>query len=96
MYLDEPVGKTCYAIVAMSKAQATYSDQQNCINCCECRSVCPVGLDPQNIYKRIRAQEIDNAEHTGCYGCGCCKIVCPSSLPLLKTFQERVQEVSIA
>jgi electron transport complex protein RnfC len=86
MYLDEPIGKTCYAIVAMSKSQAASVQYQNCINCYECRVVCPVGLDPQDIHKRIKALEIDNAEATGCNGCGCCKIVCPSSLPLLKTF----------
>jgi electron transport complex protein RnfC len=96
MYLDEPVGKTCYAIVAMTKSQAASVEQQNCINCYECRVVCPVGLDPQNIHKRIKALEIDNAEATGCYGCGCCKIVCPSSLPLLKTFSQREHEVTSA
>jgi electron transport complex protein RnfC len=96
MYLDEPVSKTSYAIVAMSKAQASSVEQQNCINCYECRVVCPVGLDPQDIHKRIRALEIDNAEATGCHGCGCCKIVCPSSLPLLKTFSQREHEVTSA
>jgi electron transport complex protein RnfC len=96
MYTDEPVGKTCYAIVAMTKSQAASVEQQNCINCYECRVVCPVGLDPQNIHKRIKALEIDNAEATGCYGCGCCKIVCPSSLPLLKTFSQREHEVTSA
>jgi electron transport complex protein RnfC len=96
MYLDEPVGKTCYAVVAMSKSQAACQEQQNCINCYECRVVCPVGLDPQNIHKRIRTLEIDNAEATGCYGCGCCKIVCPSSLPMLKTSSQREQEATIA
>jgi electron transport complex protein RnfC len=85
MYLDEPVGKTCYAIVAMAKPQVSIHKQQNCINCGECRAVCPVGLDPQNIFKRIRMQEIENAGTTGCHGCGCCKIVCPSALPLLET-----------
>jgi len=92
MYLDEPVGKTCYAIVAMAKSQAAVHGQQNCINCGECRSVCPVGLDPQSIYKRIRTQEITYAGSTGCHGCGCCKIVCPSALPLLETFLEREEE----
>jgi electron transport complex protein RnfC len=91
-YLDEPVGKSCYAIVAMTKSQAAVLPQQNCINCGECRAVCPVGLDPQNIYKRIRSQEIENAGTTGCHGCGCCKIVCPSALPLLETILENNQE----
>ena len=88
MYLDEPVGKTCYAIVAMSKAPASKNFKQNCINCGECRTVCPVGLDPQNIYKRVKAYEIDNVLTTGCHGCGCCRIVCPSALPLMENIRE--------
>ena len=94
IYLDEPVVKTCYAIAAMSKQQVAVHDQQNCINCGECRTVCPVGLDPQNIYKRIIAQEIDRVTVTGCYGCGCCKIVCPSALPLVETILESDLEVT--
>jgi len=96
MYLDEPVGKTCYAIVAMSKSQAAVHRQQNCINCGECRAVCPVGLDPQNIYKRIRTLEIEHAGGTGCHGCGCCKVVCPSALPLFETILEQEQEAADA
>ena len=87
-YLDEPVGKTCYAIVAMSKSQAVIHSMQNCINCGECRTVCPVGLDPQHIYKRIKSGENVNSHIINCQGCGCCKIVCPSGLPLLETILE--------
>ncbi|MDR0322605.1 MAG: SLBB domain-containing protein [Treponema sp.] len=92
LYLDEPVGKSCYAIVAMTKSQVAVHGQQNCINCGECRAVCPVGLDPQIIYKRLRSAEIENAEITGCQGCGCCKIVCPSALPLFETILEKDRE----
>jgi len=91
MYLDEPVVKTCYAVAAMSKHKTAFHKPQNCINCGECRAVCPVGLDPQNIYKRIKAEQIINDLSTGCQGCGCCKIVCPSALPLLETIFERKQ-----
>jgi len=93
-YLDEPVGKTCYAIAAMSKSQAAFHKQQNCINCGECRAVCPVGLDPQNIYKQIVSMETDDHGATGCHGCGCCKIVCPSGLPLFETILERNMEAA--
>jgi len=91
-YLDEPVGKSCYAIVAMAKSQASIHAQQNCINCGECRAVCPIGLDPQNIYKRIKAREDINTGAIGCHGCGCCKIVCPSALPLVETILKSDQE----
>jgi len=96
MYLDEPVVKTCYAIAAMSKTQAATHRQQNCINCGECRDVCPVGLDPQNIYKRIKALGLENVGVTGCHGCGCCKIVCPSALPLSEFILENNREEMIA
>jgi len=94
MYLDEPVGKTCYAIAAMSKTQAALHKQQNCINCGECRAVCPVGLDPQNIYKQIVSCEPESAVAAGCHGCGCCKIVCPSALPLFETILAREKEAA--
>ncbi|MCL2196000.1 MAG: SLBB domain-containing protein [Treponema sp.] len=92
VFLDEPVGKTCYAIVAMTKSQAAIHSPQNCINCGECRAVCPIGLDPQNIYKKIRTLGTESAGTTGCHGCGCCKIVCPSGLPLSEIILERNQE----
>ena len=98
-YLDEPVRKTCYAIIAMSKSHVSYYSQQNCINCGECRAVCPVGLDPQYIYKQINMPESgnfmpDEYPATGCHGCGCCKIVCPSSLPLSELILKRNTEQS--
>ena len=94
MYLDEPVGKTCYAIAAMSKTQAAIHEQQNCINCGECRAVCPIGLDPQDIYKRIKTLGKENVEKNDCHGCGCCKIVCPSAMPLSEIIFERNQEAA--
>jgi electron transport complex protein RnfC len=92
MFLDEPVGKTCYAIAAMTKSQASDHQQQNCINCGECRAVCPVGLDPQNIYKRIKTPGMENIPCAGCHGCGCCEVVCPSALPLSETILEKTRE----
>jgi len=92
MYLDEPVKKNCYAIVAMSKSQAAAGKQQNCINCGECRTVCPIGLDPQYMYKRIRTHGMENTSVGGCHGCGCCKVVCPSALLLSETITEGNKE----
>jgi Na+-translocating ferredoxin:NAD+ oxidoreductase RnfC subunit len=41
-----------------------------------------VGLDPEDLYKRIQAGcEAQGA--VGCHGCGCCEAVCPSGLPLI-------------
>ncbi|MDR2177611.1 MAG: SLBB domain-containing protein [Treponema sp.] len=77
--LDEPVVKTTYAAFAMLDNQAGFFDTQNCIGCGECREACPVGLDPEELYKKIGH---DSPENWGCHGCGCCELVCPSRLPL--------------
>jgi len=95
-YLDEPVRKNCYAIAAMSKSQAASREQQNCINCGECRTVCPMGLDPQHIYKLIKTHGAVNTGTAWCHGCGCCKIVCPSALLLSETIMEGNQETANA
>jgi electron transport complex protein RnfC len=93
-YLYEPVESTTYAVIAMMKNQAAPYEPQNCINCGECRAVCPIGLDPQYIYKRIQTLGAENSGTTNCHGCGCCKVVCPSALPLSETIFERNPEVT--
>ena len=79
--LSEPVTKTSYAVFAMLREQAGDYPVRNCISCGECRGVCPVGLDPEELYKRIMlgAELVESGE---CHGCGCCEVVCPSRLPL--------------
>jgi len=81
--LDEPVTKTSYAVFAMLKAQTGDGLKRSCISCGECRSVCPVGLDPEELYKRIMVlRPADGPVVEECHGCGCCELVCPSHLPL--------------
>ncbi|MDL2229898.1 SLBB domain-containing protein [Treponema sp. OttesenSCG-928-L16] len=83
--LDEPVVKTTYAVFALLEKQSGGTVMRNCIGCGDCRSVCPVGLDPEVLYKATTAAEnagtfFSQAQH--CHGCGCCEVVCPSRLPL--------------
>jgi len=82
--LNEPVLKTSYAVFAMLKEQAGDYPQRDCISCGECRNVCPVGLDPERLYKQIAIPGLNTAlrNNSVCHGCGCCEVVCPSHLPL--------------
>jgi electron transport complex protein RnfC len=82
--LDEPVTKTSYAVFAMLKAETGDYPERNCISCGECRSVCPVGLDPEELYKQRMLNIFTgfSDDGGGCHGCGCCEVVCPSRLPL--------------
>ncbi|MDR3336739.1 MAG: SLBB domain-containing protein [Treponema sp.] len=80
--LDEPVIKTTYAVFARLNSHLGERRTQNCISCGECRLVCPVGLDPEELYKRIQTGG-DAGGANRCHGCGCCEVVCPSHLPLI-------------
>ena len=84
MDLDEPIIKTTYAVFALRK-ELRRENQSSCISCGECRNVCPVGLDPEEFYKRILVEPPSPkgaARAAECHGCGCCEVLCPSRLPL--------------
>ena len=83
--LDEPVIKTSFAIFAFLGGQLGSGSQNKCIACGECRTVCPVGLDPEALYKYMNGGDLRDAKSgraAECHGCGCCEVVCPSGLPL--------------
>jgi electron transport complex protein RnfC len=95
--LDEPLTKTDYAVFALL-GNAGRGAVRICCGCGECRAVCPVGLDPEELYKQGEWKTVspavkeaslpreDAAEEDPlrpvCHGCGCCELVCPSRLPL--------------
>jgi electron transport complex protein RnfC len=86
--LDEPVTKTTYAVFAFQAETDKSGRAQKCIGCGECRSVCPIGLDPEELFKNINDQKQAAsiaAQAMECHGCGCCEVVCPSKLPLVTT-----------
>jgi len=77
----------------MLKSQTGDDLKRDCISCGECRSVCPVGLDPEELYKRIMV--LHSAYSPGadeCHGCGCCELVCPSHLPLSDVIMGKLPE----
>jgi electron transport complex protein RnfC len=84
--LDEPVIKTTYALSALLAKQIGGRVVRNCIGCGACRTVCPVGLDPEALFKGLvffkKKQEPHRGRAVECHGCGCCDLVCPSRFSL--------------
>ena len=83
--LDEPVIKTSFAVFAYLGGQLGRGNRSKCTGCGECRIVCPVGLDPEVLYKYMQgweSRDVKAGRAGECHGCGCCEVVCPSALPL--------------
>ena len=67
-----------------------------CIRCGACAEVCPAQLQPQELLRQLRSDDLASAASgrlLDCSECGRCDPVCPSSIPLLQTFHEGKQEL---
>jgi len=64
MDLDEPVIKTSYAVFALLEGLRRES-RTGCISCGECRNVCPVGLDPEELYKKTLIETKGDTHQSG-------------------------------
>jgi electron transport complex protein RnfC len=104
--LDEPVDKTTYAVFAETAPFFSFLKKipfvplrTSCINCGLCRTVCPVGLDPDGVYKRLTTSGIDDTYScliAECHGCACCEAVCPSRLPLYTVIKGLVNQKGLS
>ncbi len=84
--LDIPVTKGTSGIVVLSKKEGYRKEQNNCIRCARCVSVCPMGLEPYLLMTFAENQMWDKAENDkvmDCIECGSCSFTCPSNRPLL-------------
>lgn len=66
-----------------------------CIRCGLCAEVCPVQLQPQQLFAALTHGQLDHAVYEGlahCIRCGACDQVCPSALPLTDYFQTGLSE----
>ncbi|MDR1429845.1 MAG: SLBB domain-containing protein [Spirochaetaceae bacterium] len=80
--LDEPVIKTSFAVFALLEKHRSSLPGAGCIGCGECRAVCPVGLDPEALYKAAKLGMAMADSMGACHSCGCCDLVCPSRIAL--------------
>jgi len=95
--LDAPVVKGCNCIIAASKELfPPPPPEQPCIRCGECVDVCPVKLQPFELYWASRAKNLDGAKQhrlADCMECGCCAYVCPAHIPLVDYFRYAKSEI---
>jgi electron transport complex protein RnfC len=61
-----------------------------CIRCAACADVCPVSLQPQDLYWFSKSNNLEKAldyNLMDCIECGCCTYVCPSHIPLVQYYR---------
>ncbi|WP_346797916.1 electron transport complex subunit RsxC [Halomonas sp. Bachu 37] len=97
--LEATIEKTSNCLIA-----ATYEElppapeEQPCIRCGACESVCPAALLPQQLHWHARAAEDARLERYhlfDCIECGACSYVCPSHIPLVEDYREAKQRIRL-
>ncbi|HZD53701.1 MAG TPA: electron transport complex subunit RsxC [Woeseiaceae bacterium] len=85
-----PVVKATNCILVLSQP-IPVGNERPCIRCGECAEVCPVVLQPQELYWYANADNEQKLRELGlkdCIECGCCDLVCPSHIPLVSYFRQ--------
>ena len=79
-------GHNCFLLMKRANGQAARPQaHRECISCGLCEQVCPAQLQPQWLYRFIKADRLEQAqEHylADCIECAACDFVCPSEIPL--------------
>jgi electron transport complex protein RnfC len=84
-----PLVKATNCVLALS-AMPDMGPELPCIRCGDCAAVCPVKLQPQQLFWYACADDERKLRELGltdCIECGCCDLVCPSHIPLTYDFR---------
>jgi len=87
--LDMPVTKTMGAVLALTPQETRRGKVRPCIRCGRCREICPVGIDPETIFRSLSGGRLAEARVEGlgsCISCGLCSYICPSRIELSQSF----------
>lgn len=87
--LDTPTLKGSGGILALPLMIDSFSFP--CVSCGKCVSACPMGLQPNKMFRNIKYGNyqvaINEYNLMDCKECGCCAYTCPSHLPLVQGFK---------
>lgn len=94
-----PLVKATNCILVLSQLPAV-GEELPCIRCGDCAAVCPIQLQPQQLFWFGCADNEAKLRSHGlvdCIECGCCDLVCPSHIPLTAEFRiakARIREMA--
>ena len=85
---DTPMVKGSGGLLVLPKMIDDFSAP--CVLCGKCVQHCPMGLQPNKMFRNIKYGNYQAAMDLGlmdCKECGCCAYTCPSHLPLVQGFK---------
>jgi electron transport complex protein RnfC len=85
--LSLTVTKTMSGLLFMTRDETDLHEYGPCIRCGRCISVCPMGLQPNEISIFMERERYKGTEQFGlwdCFECGTCAFVCPAKRPLVQ------------
>jgi electron transport complex protein RnfC len=95
--LDVPITKAANCIIASApQLFAPPPPAMPCIRCARCADVCPVSLQPQELYWFSKSSNLEKARDYklfDCIECGCCTYACPSNIPLVQYYRFAKSEI---
>lgn len=95
-----PITKAANCIIAASpNLFAPPPPAMPCIRCARCADVCPVNLQPQELYWFAKSDNFEKANDYklfDCIECGACSYVCPSNIPLVQYYRYAKSEIIAA
>lgn len=96
-HLEAPVVKGTSGLLCLTEEQLVEDNENNsCIRCGRCITVCPMRLAPNYISMYARTGELERCKGLGvmdCIECGCCAYTCPAKLPLLQNIRVAKQKI---
>jgi electron transport complex protein RnfC len=95
--VDVPITKAANCIIASApNLFAPAPPAMPCIRCARCADVCPVSLQPQELYWFAKSSNLEKARDYNlfdCIECGCCTYACPSNIPLVQYYRFAKSEI---
>lgn len=95
--VEVPITKAANCIIASApNLFAPAPPAMPCIRCARCADVCPVSLQPQELYWFAKSSNLEKARDYNlfdCIECGCCSYACPSNIPLVQYYRFAKSEI---